>query len=95
MPQAGKIDLRVVSLLREICGSSSAMADVALSEPWLGILPIALYGSSGLKERVLPGYLSGRLIPAFALSAPDAGSDVAAITSTARLDGDHYVIDGG
>jgi acyl-CoA dehydrogenase len=94
MPQAGKIDLRVVSLLREICGYSSAMADVALSEPWLGILPIALYGSSGLKERVLPGYLSGRLIPAFALSEPDAGSDVAAITSTARLDGDHYVING-
>jgi acyl-CoA dehydrogenase len=94
IPQAGNIDLRIVSLLRDICGYSSAMADVALSEPWLGILPIALYGSLELKGRLLPGYLSGRLIPAFALSEPEAGSDVAAITSTARLDGDHYVING-
>jgi len=40
-----KIDLRDVCLMREICAFSSAIADVALSEPWLGILPIALYGS--------------------------------------------------
>ena len=40
-----KIGLRQVSLMREITAFSSAMADVALSEPWLGILPIALYGS--------------------------------------------------
>jgi acyl-CoA dehydrogenase len=90
----GKIDLRGVSLMREICGYSSAMADVALSEPWLGILPIALHGSSELREQFLPRYLSGQLLPAFALSEPDAGSDVAAVTTTARLDGDSYVING-
>src|SRR5213075_416156 len=45
-----KIDLRSVCLLREICAYSSAIADVALSEPWLGILPIALYGSPALRE---------------------------------------------
>lgn len=95
LPQGtGRLDLRSVSLLREICGHSSAMADVALSEPWLGILPVALYGSLELKQQFLPGYLSGQLIPAFALSEPDAGSDVAAITTTARLDGDHYVLNG-
>ena len=95
LPQGtGRLDLRSVSLLREICGHSSAMADVALSEPWLEILPVALYGSLELKQQFLPGYLSGQLIPAFALSEPDAGSDVAAITTTARLDGDHYVLNG-
>jgi acyl-CoA dehydrogenase len=93
-PVSGKIDLRGLSLMREICGHSSGMADVGLSEPWLGILPIALYGSHELRQQFLPRYASGQLLPAFALSEPDAGSDVAAITSSARLDGNHYVIDG-
>ncbi len=89
-----KIDLRSVCLLREICARSSAMADVAISEPWLGILPIALYGSQELRQALLPKYLSGHLLPAFALSEPGAGSDAAAIAATARLAGDHYLING-
>ena len=89
-----KIDLRRVSLMREISAFSSAIADVALSEPWLGILPIALYGSQDLRDELLPSYLAGRLLPAFALSEPDAGSDAAAITTTAHRDGNHYVING-
>ena len=93
-PDAAKIGLRAVSLLREISSFSSAMADVALSEPWLGILPIALYGSAELKTEMLPRYAAGKLLPAFALSEPDAGSDAAAITTTARRHGDHYVING-
>jgi acyl-CoA dehydrogenase len=93
-PGASKVDLRNVGLLREISSFSSAIADVALSEPWLGILPIALYGSMALREEMLPRYVTGQLLPAFALSEPDAGSDVAAITTTARRDGEHYVING-
>jgi acyl-CoA dehydrogenase len=89
-----KIDLRSVCLLREISAYSSAIADVALSEPWLGILPIALYGSPALREFYLSKYLSGDLLPAFALSEPDAGSDAGAIATSAHLDGDHYVING-
>ena len=80
--------------MREITAFSSAIADVALSEPWLGILPIALYGSPDLRDELLPRYISGRLLPAFALSEPDAGSDAAAITTTASRDGNHYVING-
>jgi acyl-CoA dehydrogenase len=95
LPQNGsKIDLRDVSLMREICAFSSAVADVALSEPWLGILPIVLNGSQELREELLPGYLSGRLLPAFALSEPEAGSDAAAIATTARRHGDDYIING-
>ena len=89
-----KVDLRRVCLMREICAFASAIADVGLSEPWLGILPIALCGSSELREELLPRYLSGQLLPAFALSEPDAGSDVAAITTTAHREGDHYIING-
>jgi acyl-CoA dehydrogenase len=92
--QTEKISLRHVSLMREISAFSSAIADVALSEPWLGILPIALYGSRALQQELLPGYLSGRLLPAFALSEPGAGSDASAITTTACRDGDHYIING-
>ena len=92
--QRDKAGLRQVSLMREITAFSSAMADVALSEPWLGILPIALYGSPDLRDELLPRYMSGRLLPAFALSEPDAGSDAAAITTTASRNGNHYVING-
>jgi acyl-CoA dehydrogenase len=93
-PDSLKVSLRNVSLLREISSYSSAMADVALSEPWLGILPIALYGSAEMKEELLPRYVAGELLPAFALSEPDAGSDAAAITTTARREGDYFVING-
>jgi acyl-CoA dehydrogenase len=92
--QGAVLDLRSVSLLREICGQSSAMADVALSEPWLGALPLMLGASAELKRKYLPGYFAGSLLPAFALSEPDAGSDVRALTTSARKDGSHFVING-
>jgi acyl-CoA dehydrogenase len=89
-----KHDLRTVCLMREILGYRSAIADVAFSEPWLAIMPIALFGSEQVKRELLPGYLTGEMLPAFALSEPGAGSDAASIETRARLDGDHYVIRG-
>lgn len=60
----------------------------------LGTGPISLYGSEALRERYLPPVAAGERIAAFALSEPDAGSDVAAMATTAwRADGG-YVIDG-
>jgi acyl-CoA dehydrogenase len=91
---APRIDLRAVSLMREASAFSSAIADVALSEPWLGILPIALYAAPMLREELLAGYFSGRMLPAFALSEPDAGSDAAAIATTARREGEHWILNG-
>ncbi|MEN3348166.1 MAG: acyl-CoA dehydrogenase [Bradyrhizobium sp.] len=88
------LDLRAICLLREICGQSSAIADVALSEPWLGALPLMLAASAELKAKYLPGYLAGSLLPAFALSEPAAGSDVGAITTSARKDGNSFIING-
>jgi acyl-CoA dehydrogenase len=60
----------------------------------LGSGAISLVGSEALKRVILPKVASGELISAFALSEPEAGSDVAAMTCAARRDGADYVIDG-
>ena len=60
----------------------------------LGTLPIQLFGSDELKERLLPRCASGEWSPAFALSEPEAGSDPGSMRTTARLDGDEWVING-
>ena len=60
----------------------------------LGTLPLQLFGSDELKERFLPRCATGEWSPAFALSEPEAGSDPAGMKTTARLDGDEWVING-
>lgn len=58
------------------------------------LAPIAEAGAESVKQRWLPGIMSGDLVPAFCLSEPGGGSDVVAMTTTARREGDSYVIDG-
>ncbi len=94
LPKDGKHDLCAVCLMREILGYSSAMADVALSDPVISIMPIALFGSKHLQDAYLPGYGRGEIMPAFALSEPGAGSDASALQTQARREGDHYIISG-
>ncbi len=60
----------------------------------LGTLPIRLFGSEELKQRLLPSCASGELSPAFALSEPEAGSDPGGMLTRAVRDGDEWVIDG-
>ena len=60
----------------------------------LGTLPIRLFGSDELKQRFLPRCASGEWSPAFALSEPEAGSDPGGMITTARRDGDEWVING-
>jgi alkylation response protein AidB-like acyl-CoA dehydrogenase len=72
------------------CASSSLM--LAVHE--LGTLPIKLFGSEEQKQRFLPRCASGEWTAAFALSEPDAGSDPGSMRTTARLDGDEWVING-
>jgi acyl-CoA dehydrogenase len=60
----------------------------------LGTLPIKLFGSDEMKQRVLPDCASGKAIPAFGLSEPGAGSDAGGMVTSARLDGDEWVING-
>jgi len=60
----------------------------------LGTLPIARFGSDELRRRLLPGCAAGELLPAFALSEAEAGSDPAAMRTSAVADGDGWVING-
>jgi acyl-CoA dehydrogenase len=91
---ARTIDVRRLCVARETIGYESALGDFAFAMQGLGIGPISFFGSDEQRARYLPRVAAGDLIPAFALSERDAGSDVAAIETTARRDGDHYVIDG-
>jgi acyl-CoA dehydrogenase len=80
-----------ISLSRH-SGSGGVMAG-AFSHT-IGLPPIARYGSEDLKRRVIPDVLTGRKISALGITEPGGGSDVASLRTTARRDGDHYVIDG-
>jgi len=73
------------------CAATSVVMDVHTS---VGTEPIVLLGSEEQKVRYLPRLAAGKLLGAFALTEPEAGSDAAALRTTARRDGDDYVLDG-
>lgn len=88
------LDVRSLCLLRETLGRHHALADFAFAMQGLGSGAISLFGSEELKTRYLPEVRQGEKIAAFALSEPEAGSDVASLATTAVEDSDHYVLDG-
>lgn len=90
-----QLDVRTLCLSRDILASQDGLADFAFAMQGLGTGSISLFGSAQLKEAYLPPVARGEKIAAFALSEREAGSDVAAIATTATRDGpDHVVIDG-
>jgi len=90
-----RLDVRTLCLAREILGFRDGLADFAFAMQGLGTGSISLYGSDELKKRYLPPVRDGKAIAAFALSEPEAGSDVAALAMTAKPDGnDHVRLDG-
>lgn len=89
-----KLEVRRLCLTRENLARYSGLADFAFAMQGLGSGSMSLYGSEALKEQYLPRVASGEYIAAFALSEPNAGSDVAAMTTSARLEGDEYVLNG-
>jgi acyl-CoA dehydrogenase len=88
------LDVRSLCLARDILGRAHGLADFALAMQGLGSVPITLYGSEAQKRSFLPRVAAGSVIAAFALSEPDAGSDVAAVATTAVRDGDSWRLDG-
>jgi alkylation response protein AidB-like acyl-CoA dehydrogenase len=88
------IDTRAVCLIRETLARQNGLADFAFAMQGLGAGPISLCGTFEQRSRYLPRIAGGALIPAFALSEPDAGSDAASIACAATRDGGDYVIDG-
>jgi acyl-CoA dehydrogenase len=91
---APAIESRRLVLAREALAYRNGLADFSLAMQGLGSGPIALAGSDALQEAVLPKVMRGEVIPAFALSEKEAGSDVAGMTTSARLEDGHYLIDG-
>jgi len=89
-----KLDVRSLCLARETLARHDALADFSFAMQGLGSGPISLYGSDALRSEYLPAVRDGQQIAAFALSEPEAGSDVAALATRARAEGDEYVIDG-
>jgi len=91
---AAALDSRALVVCRETLARHDGLADFAFAMQGLGSGPITLAGSPALQQRWLPLVARGECITAFALSEPDAGSDVAALACSARLEGDHFVLDG-
>jgi acyl-CoA dehydrogenase len=88
------IDTRAICLIRETLARHNGLADFAFAMQGLGSGAISLFGTDAQRGHYLPRVSRGEAIAAFALSEPDAGSDVAAMQCAARLDGDAYVLDG-
>ena len=88
------LDLRGCCLMREALGEASPLADAVFALQGLGTTPILLGGSQAQKDRWLGPIAQGKVMTAFAMTEPDAGSDVAAIATTARRDGSGYTLNG-
>ena len=88
------LDVRSLCLSRQHLAYHSGLADFAFAMQGLGSGPISLFADAAIQQHYLPGVAKGDLIAAFALSEPDAGSDVAAMTTEAVADGDDYILNG-
>jgi acyl-CoA dehydrogenase len=88
------LDSRSLCLIRQTLSYYDGLADFAFVMAGLGSGPISLFGSDHLKEKYLPKVATGELIAAFALSEPDAGSDVAAMTTRATRTATGYRLNG-
>ena len=91
VPSERGYDVRTLCLARETLAYREGLADFAFAMQGLGSGPIALFGSDETKGRYLPRVAAGETIAAFALSEPDAGSDAAALATTATPDGPGHV----
>jgi acyl-CoA dehydrogenase len=98
IPEAyGGLDLSMEEeclLVMELCRTSPAFRSAIGTNVGIGSQGLVMFGSDEQKAKWLPGIASGETVTSFALTEPEAGSDSASVRTTARLDGDHYVLDG-
>lgn len=93
-PAPRRLDLRSACLVREAMAYHSPLADFAFALQGLGSGALTFYGTDEQRARWLPRVAAGEAIAAFALSEAEAGSDVSAMRSTARRDGEDWLLDG-
>src|SRR5256885_12678959 len=87
-------DLRSFCIIRETLSYSSSLADLAFVMQGLGTYAISLAATEHVRDFWLAAARTGKAIAAFALTEPDAGSDGAALKTTARREDDAFIIDG-
>lgn len=87
------LDVRALCLIRETLARHDALADFAFAMQGLGMGPVTLFGDTQQKQWVRKT-MAGTAIAGFALSEPASGSDVANLATTARLEGNGWVING-
>ena len=92
--QHKKLDVRSLCIIRETLARHNALADFAFAMQGLGSGPISLFGDEAQQATYLNAVATGDKIAAFSLSEPEAGSDVAAMSCSARADGDQWVLNG-
>jgi len=86
-----RLDVRSLCVIRETLAYHAGLADFAFAMQGLGTGPITLFGTEDQKSRYLPPVADGRALAAFALSEPEAGSDVASLACAATPDGSTHV----
>ena len=91
---AADFDARSICLLRSTLAYHDGLADFAFAMQGLGSAPLSLAGEAQMRSLWLPRVAEGKAIAAFALSEPEAGSDVAAIQTSARHEGGQVVLNG-
>ncbi|HEX2167511.1 MAG TPA: acyl-CoA dehydrogenase family protein [Longimicrobiales bacterium] len=89
-----RLDVRSLCIIRESLAYRSGLGDFAFAMQGLGTGSITEFGTDEQRRRYLPRVVSGEAVAAFAVSERDAGSDIAAMRSTSRSDGDGFVLNG-
>ncbi|MBM3533914.1 MAG: acyl-CoA dehydrogenase [Alphaproteobacteria bacterium] len=89
-----RIEGRELCLIRDTLARKDGLADFAFAMQGLGTGPMSLFGDEEMKRRYLPDVVAGKKIAAFAMTETEAGSDAAAIATTAKRDGNGFVLDG-
>ncbi len=89
-----KVDVRTLCLTRDILARVSGLADCTLAMQGLGAVPIVLFGTPAQQRHYLPRMADGTCITGFCLSETEAGSDVSALQTGAKREGDRYVLTG-
>ena len=87
-------DWRGCCIVREALAAASPLADAVFALQALGVVPMLLSANEAMRKRWLEPAIQGRAMASFAMTEPDAGSDVASLGATAEPDGDGYVITG-
>jgi len=91
---SGSDELSLVIAIEEIAQACASTADILDSAAIIGVIPILHYGSEEQKQRYLPAFAKGERISSYAVTEPDAGSDIGSIKARAVRDGDNYIING-